>query len=54
MIHINDQPINDEPHVPFGGVGDSGMGRYNGEAVLEEFTEQKWISVQREERDYPF
>ncbi|WP_232700308.1 aldehyde dehydrogenase family protein [Halobacterium wangiae] len=54
MVHINDQPINDEPHVPFGGVGDSGMGRYNGEAVLEEFTEQKWISVQRDERDYPF
>ncbi|MFC3478018.1 aldehyde dehydrogenase family protein [Halobacterium litoreum] len=54
MIHINDQPINDEPHMPFGGTGDSGMGRYNGEAVMEEFTQQKWISVQREERDYPF
>ena len=54
MIHINDQPINDEPHVPFGGVGASGMGRYNGDAVLEEFTEEKWISVQRDERDYPF
>jgi aldehyde dehydrogenase (NAD+) len=54
MIHINDQPINDEPHVPFGGMGDSGIGRYNGDAVLEEFTEQKWISVQRDERDYPF
>jgi aldehyde dehydrogenase (NAD+) len=54
MIHINDQPINDEPHIPFGGVGASGMGRYNGEAVMEEFTEEKWISVQREARDYPF
>ncbi|MFB6072540.1 MAG: aldehyde dehydrogenase family protein [Halobacterium sp.] len=54
MIHINDQPINDEPHVPFGGTGDSGIGRYNGEAVMDEFTQEKWISVQRDPRDYPF
>ncbi|ADJ15498.1 aldehyde dehydrogenase family protein [Halalkalicoccus jeotgali] len=54
MIHINDQPINDEPHIPFGGVGASGIGRYNGEAIKEELTTTKWISIQREEREYPF
>lgn len=54
MVHINDQPINDEPHLPFGGYKDSGIGRYNGEAIMDELTQQKWISVQREERDYPF
>ena len=54
MIHINDQPINDEPHVPFGGVKQSGLGRYNGESILEELTTTKWISVQRESREYPF
>ena len=27
MVHINDQNINDEPHVPFGGVKASGLGR---------------------------
>ena len=54
MIHINDQPINDEPHLPFGGYKDSGIGRYNGEAIMDELTQQKWISVQREARDYPF
>jgi len=53
MIHVNDQPINDEPHVPFGGTKHSGLGRYNGEEILEEFTEQKWISVQHEPREYP-
>ena len=54
MIHINDQPINDEPHLPFGGYKDSGIGRYNGEAIMDELTQEKWISVQREPRDYPF
>ncbi|OIB57599.1 aldehyde dehydrogenase family protein [Natrialba sp. SSL1] len=54
MIHINDQPVNDEPHVPFGGMKQSGLGRYNGESILEEVTTTKWISVQREPREYPF
>ncbi|TYL40008.1 aldehyde dehydrogenase [Natronococcus pandeyae] len=54
MIHINDQPINDEPHVPFGGMKQSGLGRYNGESILDELTTTKWISVQHEPREYPF
>ncbi|ELY42726.1 aldehyde dehydrogenase family protein [Natronorubrum tibetense] len=54
MIHINDQPVNDEPHVPFGGMKQSGLGRYNGESIIEELTTTKWISVQRESREYPF
>jgi len=54
MMHVNDQTVNVEPHVPFGGKKDSGMGRYNGDWILEEFTEMKWTSVQRESRDYPF
>ena len=54
MVHVNDQPLNDEPHVPFGGVGASGIGRYNGEAIVEAFTETRWISVQDEPREYPF
>ncbi|MFC6835568.1 aldehyde dehydrogenase family protein [Halomarina ordinaria] len=54
MVHINDQPVNDEPHVPFGGVKASGIGRFNGEYIMEELTRTKWVSVQRDERDYPF
>lgn len=54
MIHINDQPMNDEPHVPFGGMKQSGLGRYNGEQILDELTTTKWTSVQREPRQYPF
>jgi aldehyde dehydrogenase (NAD+) len=53
MVHINDQPINDEPHIPFGGVKDSGLGRYNGEAIMRELTEERWVSIQHDRRDYP-
>ena len=53
MVHVNDQPINDEPHVPFGGVKASGLGRYNGEAILRELTEERWLSVQHEPREFP-
>jgi aldehyde dehydrogenase (NAD+) len=54
MVHINDQPINDEPHVAFGGMKASGIGRYNDGEILDEVTTTKWISVQRDEREYPF
>ncbi|UJF28492.1 aldehyde dehydrogenase family protein [Planococcus sp. 107-1] len=55
MIHVNDQPVNDESHVPFGGEKNSGLGRFNGEWILEEFTTLKWISLQHQRRDYgPF
>ena len=55
MIHVNDQSVNDEAHMPFGGEKDSGLGRFNGEWVLEEFTTLKWLSVQHNRRNYgPF
>ena len=52
MIHVNDQSVNDEAHVPFGGEKASGLGRFNGEWVLEEFTTIKWISIQHSPRSY--
>jgi len=55
MIHINDQTVNDEPNVPFGGEKGSGIGRFNGEFILEEFTRLQWVSIQHQGRDYaPF
>jgi len=54
MVHVNDQPINDEAHVPFSGTNASGMGGYNSEEFLNEVTETKWISLQHEPREYPF
>ncbi len=54
IVHINDQTVHDEPQVPFGGVKDSGWGRFGGHAALEEFTELRWITMQRAPRPYPF
>ncbi|MGB9630264.1 MAG: aldehyde dehydrogenase family protein, partial [Thermodesulfobacteriota bacterium] len=54
IVHINDQTVHDEPQVPFGGMKDSGWGRFGGRAALEEFTELRWISLQRTPRQYPF
>jgi len=54
IVHINDQTVHDEPQVPFGGVKNSGWGRFGGRAALEEFTELRWISMQLAQRQYPF
>ena len=54
MTHINDVSVNDESHLPFGGEKNSGIGRFNGEWVLEEFTRTHWVSMQHEPREYPF
>ena len=53
MAHINDSSVNDEPHVPFGGVKGSGLGRHGGRASVEAFTEQRWITLERGGRHYP-
>jgi acyl-CoA reductase-like NAD-dependent aldehyde dehydrogenase len=53
MVHIGDQTVNDEPQAPFGGVKGSGYGRFGGQAALDEFTELRWINVQREPRTFP-
>lgn len=46
MTHINDITVNDEPHVMFGGEKNSGLGRFNGDWAIEEFTTDHWIGVQ--------
>jgi acyl-CoA reductase-like NAD-dependent aldehyde dehydrogenase len=54
IIHINDQPIHDEPQMPFGGVKDSGWGRFGVTFAPEEFTDTHWITVKRRRRTFPF
>lgn len=46
MCHVNASPVHDEPHVPFGGNGESGIGREGTEADIDAMTEWKWITVQ--------
>lgn len=46
MCHINGPTIHDEPHVPFGGNGESGVGREGTDADMEAMTRLKWVTVQ--------
>jgi benzaldehyde dehydrogenase (NAD) len=55
IVHINDQTIDDEPNVPFGGVLDSGTGtRFGGTANLDAFTETRWVTMRGDITPYPF
>ncbi|MFJ9631365.1 aldehyde dehydrogenase family protein [Streptomyces sp. NPDC091280] len=54
MFHVNDGTVHDEPIVPFGGEKSSGVGRLNGESMLDAFTSLKWISVQHGRSGFPF
>lgn len=54
MTHINDSSVDDQPNSPFGGEKNSGLGRYGGEWIMEEFTRVHWITAQRTPREYPF
>ena len=54
IVHVNDQPVGDEPQMPFGGVKDSGWGRFGGQAVIDEFTELRWVTIQSGPHPFPF
>jgi DNA-binding LacI/PurR family transcriptional regulator len=55
ILHINDQTVADEPHIPFGGTGASGNGtRIGGPANWEEFTNWQWVTIKDKPNPYPF
>jgi benzaldehyde dehydrogenase (NAD) len=55
LAHVNDQTLNDEAHVPFGGVLASGTGsRLGAAANIEAFTETRWITARATIAPYPF
>ncbi|BCJ40667.1 salicylaldehyde dehydrogenase [Actinoplanes ianthinogenes] len=54
IVHVNDQPVHDEPQMPFGGVKDSGAGRFGMGFAAEEFTETQWVTTRADPRSYPF
>jgi benzaldehyde dehydrogenase (NAD) len=55
LLHINDQTVADEPHVPFGGSGASGNGtRIGGPANWDEFTQWQWMTIKDKPNPYPF
>jgi benzaldehyde dehydrogenase (NAD) len=55
IVHINEQTVDDEPNVPFGGVLASGTGaRFGGTANLDAFTETRWVTIRGDIAPYPF
>jgi acyl-CoA reductase-like NAD-dependent aldehyde dehydrogenase len=47
IVHVNDQPVADEPMAPFGGIQNSGYGKFGGQAGIDSFTEQRWVTIQQ-------
>lgn len=54
MTHVNDSTVNDEPNVMFGGEKNSGIGRFNGEQAIEDFTTLHWVGVRSSMGPIPF
>jgi acyl-CoA reductase-like NAD-dependent aldehyde dehydrogenase len=53
ICHINGPTVADEAQMPFGGTKASGYGRFGGKAVIDEFTELRWITIEGPQH-YPF
>jgi benzaldehyde dehydrogenase (NAD) len=53
ICHVNGPTVQDEPQMPFGGVGASGYGRFGGQAGIDAFTELRWITIAGEPGHYP-
>jgi acyl-CoA reductase-like NAD-dependent aldehyde dehydrogenase len=53
-VHINGATVQNEPQAPYGGMKQSGYGRFDGQAVIDEFTEIKWITIESANQPYPF
>lgn len=53
ICHINGATVQDQAQVPFGGLKNSGYGRFGGRGAIDEFTELRWISIQTQPQQYP-
>ncbi|MQW91183.1 aldehyde dehydrogenase family protein [Acinetobacter wanghuae] len=45
MTHINSISVADHANAPFGGEKNSGLGRFNGRWIFEEFTRTHWLTI---------
>lgn len=53
-VHVNGSTVQNEAQAPYGGTKNSGYGRFDGRAVIDEFTELKWLTIEPQEQQYPF
>ena len=52
--HVNGPTVQNEAQAPYGGTKSSGYGRFDGRAVIDEFTELKWLTIEDSAQQYPF
>ena len=53
-VHINGSTVSNEAQAPYGGTKSSGWGRFDGgRAVIDEFTELKWLTTESPKLQYP-
>ena len=53
-VHINGATVANEAQAPYGGTKASGWGRFDGgRAVIDEFTELKWLTIESPSQQYP-
>lgn len=53
-VHVNGSTVQNEAQAPYGGTKASGYGRFDGRAVIDEFTELKWLTIEPAGQPYPF
>ncbi|WP_458117236.1 aldehyde dehydrogenase [Arthrobacter sp. D2-10] len=53
-VHVNGATVQNDAQAPYGGTKNSGYGRFDGRAVINEFTELKWITIEPSNQPYPF
>jgi acyl-CoA reductase-like NAD-dependent aldehyde dehydrogenase len=54
ICHVNGPTVQDQAQIPFGGVKNSGYGRFGGKAGIDAFTELRWVTVATQPEHYPF
>lgn len=54
ICHVNGPTVHDEAQMPFGGVKNSGYGRFGGKAGVDAFTLTRWVTIEDPGQHYPF
>ncbi len=52
-VHVNGSTVQNEAQAPYGGTKHSGYGKFDGRAVIDEFTELTWITIEPSVQQYP-
>jgi acyl-CoA reductase-like NAD-dependent aldehyde dehydrogenase len=52
-VHVNGATVQNEAQAPYGGTKNSGYGRFDGRAVVNEFTDLRWLTIEPSDQPYP-